>query len=152
MAISIHDFAKLLLAKLAENTLVINFYDLSEKHACISFNYLERIESILRTNNGWREEFSVLIDIQDYFEDRLDWEERLARELLLVTEELGKKMTFDFVHGHFSVIFKEDEIGQIYHGYDSQLVEVMSHFANLMLHDTLLRHYLKKGFPDSTDI
>ena len=148
MAIMMYHFAKLLLAKLAEHSHAINFSDLSEKDAAIPFNYRERIESILRTNNGWREEFSVLIDLEDYFEDRDNWEERLAQELLYVTKELGKEMIVDFVHGYVSVIFKVDEIKQIYQEYNPQLVKIMDHFANLVLTNMLFRRYLKRGFPE----
>ena len=133
MCLSMHDFARLFLAKMADNSLSINFNQTKSKDAYIPFNYRERIENILCANNGWKEKFSVLIDMDEYFEDHFFWERLFAEELLNVVNELGKDFIFDIVSEHISVAFSAKEIKEILSKYDYSIVTIMDHFVNLIM-------------------
>ena len=146
MALSMHDFAILLLSKLAENSLAVNLYYPKQKYAILPFNYRERIENILCADNGWKEEFSSLIDVADYFDDHFWWEERLAHELQNAVQELKKNMTFDIVHEEMSVIFYPNEIQKIFQKYDKDAVKKMGHFVNLLLDSIYTRKYREQFF------
>ena len=63
--LSLNDFTILMLATMANN---------NEGIASIPADYKQRIENILCSDNGWKEKFSILINLDDYFEDHFSWE------------------------------------------------------------------------------
>ena len=133
MAISIREFAILFLVKMADNSRGINFNNPNLKTAYIPFNYRERIENILCANNNWKDEFSVLINMEEYFEDHFDWEKVCASEILKVANELKKQLEFSIVSEYISITFSKDEIIKLLANYDCETVECMDHFVNLVL-------------------
>ncbi len=141
MALSIYHFARILLAELAENTTIINFYNPDIKTADIPFNYREVIENILCADNGWKEEFSPLIDIERYFKEHFYWEEQFATEIMNVANNLGKEIVFDLRRDHFCVIFSPEEIQDIKKEYDIEIIEVAEHFAILLTEFIFTRRY-----------
>ena len=149
MALSIHDFTRLFLAKMADNSIAINFNKPEDKYAEIPFNYRERIENILCTDNGWKEEFSALIDTNEYFEDHFYWERIFADELLKIAKEFKKDFKFDIVSEYISVVFSTKEIKRILSIYDSRIVELMDHFVNLVI-DVIYSREFQEQFTDYT--
>ena len=133
MAISIREFTVLFLVKMADVSRGINFNNPNLKTAYIPFNYRERIENILCANNNWKDEFSILINMEEYFEDHFDWERAFANEILKVTNELKKQLEFDIVSEYISITFSKDEIIKLLANYDRKTVKCMDHFVNLVL-------------------
>lgn len=149
MALPIHDFTRLFLAKMADNSIAINFNQPENKYADIPFNYRERIENILCANNGWKEKFSFLIDIDEYFKDHFYWERVFADELLKVAKELDKNFRFDIVSEYMSVAFSTKEVNKILSNYDHGIVALMDHFVNLVIDAIYSREFLEQ-FTDYT--
>ncbi len=146
MALTLHAFVLLFLAKLADNSLSIDYRQLNIKSANIPFNYRERIENILCANKSWRDNFAVLINLKEYFEDHFFWEEELANEILNVVNELGKKIDFNIVSEYMSIDFSEKEISDILKRFDKYTVSQMDHFVNLLLDAIYSREYLETFF------
>ena len=146
MALLLHDFAKLMLARLAKETRVINFYHPEEKVASIPFDYRERIQNILCEDNGWEEEFAVLIKISEYFDDHFYWEQRLAEEILAVTQELNKKLEFDIVREYMTITFHSNEIQEITEDFDESIVNTMDHFVSLIISGLYSRRHREQIF------
>ncbi|MBQ9279903.1 MAG: hypothetical protein IJ215_02490 [Clostridia bacterium] len=147
MALSIHAFAKLMLAQLAKNTKKISGKKPKRYVANIPFNYRERIENILCTDNGWKEKFSVLIDIDEYFDDHFWWEEKLAQEILNVVRNLGKEINFDIISEYMSISLNPEEIENILKQYDKDITKIMEHFVAIMIDRIYTRRH-KEEFVD----
>ncbi len=133
MALSINAFTKLMLAQLAKNPKRLSGKKSKRYVANIPFNYRERIENILCADNGWKEKFSVLIDIDDYFDDHFWWEEKLSQEIMNVVSELGKKINFDIISEYMSVSLNSDEIEYILKQYDKDITKIAEHFFAIMI-------------------
>ncbi len=134
MPLSMHDFVKLLFAMLAKESNEV--YPRRSKTATIRipFNYRERIENILCAGNGWKEEFSILIDTEDYFEDHFFWEERLSIEMLAVAKQLNRKFQFDLVNEQIILQLSFMEVNSILSSCkDEEVKKTMKHFASLVL-------------------
>ncbi len=129
MALSTYDFAKLFLAKLAENSISTN----KSPCAFIPFNYRERIKNILYADNCWKERFSSLIDMEKYFDDHFFWEENFAKDLLKVLKDLKKEFKFDIVNEYMTVNFSKKEIHEILSSYDENTIQLANHFVSLAL-------------------
>ena len=147
MSLPLHDFAKLMIAELAKNSIVKYLRGVDQKVVYLPFNYRERIENILCADNGWRERFSCLIDIEDYFNDHFWWEERLAEEIKNVTQELKKEITFDIVSEHMIIKLTQEEVEKIEKQYDLFHIERMKHFVDVMTSRIYSRRH-KEEFVD----
>ncbi len=65
----IDEFTLYFLARLTKVQRVIDLNNRNNVIIDIPVNYKEIIEDILNSNESWKEEFSVLIDIDEYFKD-----------------------------------------------------------------------------------
>ena len=143
----IKDFVYLMLASLSENRQI---YSLENKERIIiSFpiDYKQIIEEILCENNGWKERFSVLINIEEYFLNHFAWEQKLGNTLKEVLTELGKKLEYDFEFDRFLIDFTKEEIKEINSRYSNELREVMRHFTSLLT-DLIYTRKFKEHFND----
>lgn len=65
----IEEFVMVLLATLANESKMIDLDNRDKKIVSLPSNYKQIIENILCAENKWKEIFSILIDIEDYFDD-----------------------------------------------------------------------------------
>ena len=147
MALSIRDFARLLLIICAKKTSKIDLSRPQVRTAYIPFNYRQRIENILCANNGWEKEFAILIDVDYYLEDHFWWEENLAEEILGVAEEYQKEISYDLVSELLSIDFFAFEIKMTERYYNENVVKTMERFVNLLL-DAIYSRRFQEEFID----
>ena len=147
-ALDLNDFTILMLATLADNSRVINFINRDNKVAVIPVDYKQRIENILCAENGWKEEFSILINIDEYFEDHFAWEQQFAMQIKNVIERLGKNFEYDFLGDSINLSFTQKEVDFILSNYrDEKLKNIMKHFTSL-LSDLIYSREFQEEFHD----
>lgn len=141
-ALDINDFVYLLLATLAENPKISDLKDRSKKIISLPVQYKQIIENILCADNGWKEEFSILIDTEEYFDDHFAWEQNLALALKQSLIDLNKTFEYDFEYDSLLISFTQDEINMILSQYpDEEVRNIMDHFANLLVDYIYTRKY-----------
>jgi hypothetical protein len=88
--------------------------------------------NILCQQNGWKEKFSGIIDVDEYFDDHFAWEDKLQTALVKALKNLGKKFSIRFGAEYFIVTFTPKEIEEIYRGFNQETLSNMRHFTNLV--------------------
>ena len=151
MSLPIYDFAKLFLAKLADNSDCVHLWETAEKYARIPFNYRERIQNIILSDNGWKEEFSVLIDMDSYLENHFVWEQELSYELIRVAKKFNQEFKVDMIGESIYLAIPEKKLNKILNNYDDVYVVLMDHFVNLVL-DAIYTRDFQECFTDYTSI
>lgn len=145
--LSLNDFVFLMFAMLAKNSKLNDLKDSNIKIACLPFNYKQIIENILCADNGWKEKFSILIDIDEYFDDHFGWEMNLAYVISNVLNSLNKKIDYDLVMDRFSVSFTSDEVDAVLSKYnDEKLLNTMAHFTNLLTNLIYTRQFQEQFY------
>ena len=150
----IKDFTYLLLAILADKSRMINLNDRSIRTISLPGSYKESIEKIMYQGNGWDEEFSILIDVDEYFDNNYKWEEKFARCLKETLEELNKTIEYDLVYDMIHIDFKQEEIDEILSKYQDEAInDAMDHFANLVKDYVFTRRYqaMRKDFEQTKE-
>lgn len=143
--LTIDEFAQLLLVTLASNPIVMDIKDKNKKIVSLPIQYKQIIENILCAENGWRERFSVLIDIEEYFENHFVWERKLALSIKQFLSYLNKPFEYDFENDRLLINFTQNEIEEIMLKYpDEELRNIMYHFANLLINYIYTRDYQEK--------
>ena len=146
--LSLNDFVYLLLATLAKKSQIIDLNDKSKKILSLPVQYKQIIESILCAENGWKDEFSVLINVEEYFEDHFAWERKLASVIKQTLIDLNKTYEYDFENDRLLIIFPEKEIDVIMSKFpDEELKNIMDHFVYLLL-DYIYTRYYQESFND----
>lgn len=141
-------FVYLMLAMLAKNSKIIDLKDSDRKIVPLPVNYKQIIENILCADNGWKDEFSILIDTEEYFEDHFGWEFRLSTTLKQVLSDLKKDFRYDFENDRLLIDFTTDEINSIISNYeDKNLLDVMEHFTYLLV-DYIYTRSFQERFHD----
>ena len=131
--LKIEDFAYLLLATLGTKPRIIDLNDRNSRIVSIPCNYKQRIQNILCAENRWKEMFSGLIDVEEYFDNHFAWEIKLANTLKKVIEEMNKELVYDFERDSLRITFTEEEIEDILNRYENEeLKNRMDHFTNLL--------------------
>ena len=150
--LSLNDFTILMIATLADNSKFIDFANRDKRIAVIPVDYKQRIENILCAENGWKEEFSILINIDEYFEDHFAWEQQLATQIKAVIERLGKNFEYDFLGDSINISFIQKEIDFILSNYkDENMKNIMNHFTSL-LSDFIYSRTFQEEFHDYSSI
>ena len=148
--LSLKEFAILLIVTLADNSKAIDFINRDNKIATIPVDYKQRIENIMCAGNGWRDRFSVLIDIGEYFEDHFAWEEELALQIKNALQQMNKNFEYDFVGDSINISFSQREIDLILSNYkDENIRNIMNHFAAL-LSDSIYSRIFQEEIQDRT--
>lgn len=151
-ALSINEFVYLLLATLAQNPKIFDMKDRSKKIISLPIQYKQIIENMLCADNGWKEEFSVLIDTEEYFENHFAWEMELAITLKQSLIELEKTYEYDFEYDRIRINFTQNEIDMIMSKYpDEELRNVMDHFANLLVDYIYTREFQERFYDYSAN-
>ena len=146
--LSLNDFTILMIATLADNSKFIDFANRDKRIAVIPVDYKQRIENILCAENGWKEEFSILINIDEYFEDHFAWEQQLATQIKAIIERLGKNFEYDFLGDSINISFIQKEIDFILSNYkDENMKNIMNHFTSL-LSDFIYSRTFQEEFHD----
>lgn len=137
----IKDFTYLLLAVLANNS-ETKIHAKNIREISIPGSYKEVIEKIMSQNNGWAEKFSVLIDVEEYFENNYKWEDKFSRCLRDVLKEMGKTIKYDVVYDCIDIVFTQEEVNSILEKYtDKKINEEMEHFSSLLVDYSFTRRY-----------
>ena len=144
MSISIHDFAKLFLAKMAGE-----ISSDGVRVTRIPFNYRQRIENVMCANDSWKKDFSTIINTKEYFEDHFFWEELLAQEIIQVIDELKLKIYFDFVNENMYLFLSEPVIDQITSNFSRRCNSAMEYFVSLIT-DMIYSRQFQEKFVDYT--
>ena len=132
-ALSLNGFAILFIVTLANNSRVIDLINKDNKVAVIPVDYKQRIENIMCAENGWKDRFSVLIDIDEYFDDHFAWEQQLALQIKNVLQQMNKNFEYDFLRDSINISFSQREIDLILSHYMNDNVKnIMNHFASLI--------------------
>ena len=132
-ALSLSKFSVLMIATLADNSKYIDFVYSDKKVAVIPNNYKQRIENILCSENGWRDEFSILINTDKYFEDHFEWEQELATNIKNILNILGKKYEYDFISDSINITFSQKEVDLMLSKFkDENVKKTMNHFVSLL--------------------
>jgi len=142
----IYDFVNYMLATLANKTKSIDLKEPNRKYACLPFHYKQIIECILTAKNGWHKRFSRLIDINEYFDCQAAWEDKLVKNILLVTSNLGKEIEWDLYWDFFVIPYSKEEVENIIGKYsgDEELDNIMCHFVNLLQDYIYTRGYQRQ--------
>lgn len=145
--LSMNEFVYLLLATLAHNSKISDEKDRSKKIILLPIRYKQIIENILCADNGWKEEFSILIDTEEYFENHFAWEKKLALTLKQALIDLNKAFEYDFVYDTLLIYFTQDEINMIISQYpDEKLKNIMVHFVNLLVDYIYTREFQEEFY------
>ncbi len=132
---NIDDFVLLLLARLSKSPKMIDLNGKNNVIVSIPSNYKDIIENILTSNEKWKNEFSVLIDMNEYFNDHYEWENKLAISLEKILTVLEKKLDYNLKTEMLEISFSKSEMDAILSEMnDEHLSSVMDHFV-FLLHD-----------------
>ena len=103
----------------------------------ILIDYKNRIVDVLCENDGWRQKFYPLIDTLEYFKDHFKREDKLTTSLKNYTS----RAELDFESDSIKFKFSFNEIDSIEKQYDYSQVELMNHFADLLVSYIFDREY-----------
>lgn len=132
--IDIKHFAELMLVSIAEQ----DKSDKSEiKRAFIPSDYKKRIESIMYQENNWKIKFSKLIDITEYYDNQINWEDNLSIELSHISKDTKYSWELDSVY----IDYNKQEIERIKKLYDPETLQVMKQFVSLITDYALSRRH-----------
>lgn len=142
--LSLYDFSTLMLIHLAKNSQNSSIGSQQISYASIPFSYKEIIQNILYTDNRWKEMFSVLIDVEKYFNNHFSWEEEMAYALNNVIKSLGKTIEVDFLSDKFKIAFTTEELDNLMKQYpDDNINHLMNHFTRLLNEHIFTRQYIE---------
>lgn len=143
--LSMEDFTILMLGMLAKNSKLKDLNNPDNKIACLPFNYKQIIENILCANNAWKDKFSLLINIDDYFYDHFSWEMSLSFMIEEVLKKFDKEIKCDFVNDLFKIEFSSAEVNDILNKYNNEyLLDTMNHFTSLLTDYIYTRHFQER--------
>ena len=150
--LSLYDFVTLMLIHLAKKSQIIDIRYPHLKYACFPFAYKEIIQNILCAENRWKEMFSTLINVNEYFDDHFGWEIEMSNALDKVIKNMGKTVTVDFVRDKFIITFTNDEITNLIKQYPNEEINnSVDHFTNL-LNDYIYTRYFKEELDNYSSI
>ena len=146
----IDEFTLYFLARLTKVQRVIDLNNRNNVIIDIPANYKDIIEDILNSNESWKEEFSVLIDMDEYFKDHYAWEKKFAISLEKTLTILGKRVDYDFQSDTMRVTFSKMEVQALLDETDNKdLNNIMDHFVSLIQDCQYTRDY--REFMDKFD-
>lgn len=144
-ALDLRNFAILLITTLANNSEVNNPTNKDNKIAFLPVDYKQRIENILCAENAWKEKFSSLIDIQEYFDDHFMWEHQLALQIKNILQQMDKNFEYDFLKESINISFTQKEIDLILSKYkDESIKNTMNYFVSLISDYIYTREYQER--------
>lgn len=146
-SLSMESFVTLMLLHLAKNTKIIDLNNPDNRYACIPFAYKEIIQNILCADNRWKEMFSCLIDIDEYFDDHFLWELKMSNIMDDVIKKMGKTVICEFVKDRFLVLFDSVEMELLSKKYNDKIVnDRMDHFTRLLTDYIYTREFKENHF------
>jgi len=146
--LNLKDFVYLLLGTLAKNSQIIDLEDTNKRVVALPVRYKQIIENILCADNGWKERFSCLIDIEEYFDNHFAWEMKLSIELKQALIDLNKSYEYDFEYDKLRISFTKEEVDAIMSKYqDEEINDKMDHFTNLLV-DYIYTQEFQERFND----
>lgn len=146
--LNLKDFVYLLFGTLATNSRLTDLEDRSKKIMFLPAQYKQIIANILCAENGWKERFSSLIDIEEYFDNHFVWEINLSYVIKEVLMELKKTFEYDLVFDRLLLSFTYEEINAIMSRYaDDEIKNRMDHFSNLLV-DYIYTREFQENFHD----
>lgn len=145
-SLSLEHFVTLMLIYLARKTQIIDLRNPNKKYACIPFAYKEIIQNILYAENRWKDMFSCLINVEEYFDDHFLWENKMSIALECVLKKLGKNVECDFEKDKLLIVFTDEELNELMKKYNNRNINNrMDHFTNL-LNDYIYTREFKENF------
>ena len=149
--LEIKDFSLLMLAILADSSRPLTVAKKTIKIAVLPIDYKQIIQNILCDDNGWKEEFSSLINMKEYFSNHFKWEKKLVSSIQEYIDETCKDVKYDFNTDKIYIRFEFKEIEEIQENilnkYKSQeTINKMIHFTNLLKDLIFTREYQEEFY------
>ena len=133
-----------LMASIAEESPII-YYKQPDRKACVlPASFKQNIQNIMCADNGWLEEFSELINVEDYLDDHFGWELEFATTLEKTIEELGKTFKYDLKRDSITIEFTAKEVEEILSKFPNKTRNVLNHFSRLVRDRIYTREYLER--------
>lgn len=85
--------------------------------------------------NNWKIKFSKLIDITEYYDNQINWEDNLSIELSHISKDTKYSWELDSVY----IDYNKQEIERIKKLYDPETLQVMKNLPHL----SLIMHFLE---------
>lgn len=145
--LDINDFVYLMLASLAQNPRIIDISDRSKKIVSLPIQYKQIIQNILCADNRWKEDFAILIDTKEYFDNHFAWERKLALALKQALINLNKTFEYDFERDKLLINFTQEEIDAILSQYpDEEIKNRMDQLAYLLVDYIYTREFQENHY------
>lgn len=152
LPLEINEFVDLMLATMAEASRITDPKFPTDKKISLPTNYKQRIENILCSGNNWKNRFSQLINIDEYFSDHFEWESKLAKTLKNKLIKAGKIAEYSFETDSLLITISKKEIDKIYERFpDNNLRSAMKHFTSLLQDFIYTREFQERFYDYSAD-
>ncbi len=140
-SLDVEHFSELLLASLANNTMVKIFSNPDIKTACLPFDYKDKIEKIVN-DKSFLDLFLDLINLEEYQKNQLSFEKSLSESVSNELKKLGKKVEIDIEQDMLYIRYTSFEVGDILSKYDESTIQTMNHFASLINNYAFSREFV----------
>ena len=145
--IEIEDFVNLLLVMLANKKSRTDLNDKNKRIVKLPANYKQIIENILCADNNWKDIFSDLINIDEYFDDHFAWEIKLTKTLKETLIKMNKSIEYEFESDSLLITFTTEEIKEIMSRYsDEELTKPMARFVTLLTDYIYTREFQERHY------
>ena len=135
------DLALGMIASMAEESPIIFLGNPDKKMCVLPASYKQNIQNIMCANNGWLEEFSVLIDTEEYLADHFGWELEFSMALEQTIKKLGKSFEYDFKGDMIKIEFTSKEVEDILSKFSNKTRNTLNHFSRLVRDRIYTRQY-----------
>lgn len=130
--LTLKQFSYLFLASLANNSPIIDLKNKNNRVCVLPANFKQNIQNILCAENGWKEEFSYLIDTDSYFYNHFAWESAFASTLKQTITDLKKDYVYDMAQDCIRISFSQKEVDSILSRFPKARQAEADHFARLV--------------------
>ena len=139
--LKVKDLALGMMASIAEETPYHYLKEPNRKTCVLPVNYKQNIQNIMCAGNGWFEEFSRLIDTEEYLDSHFAWEIKFSGALQEAIEEMGKEMKYNYIFDRLEVEFTPEEIESILSKFTKPTRNILNHFSRLVVDRIYSREY-----------
>ena len=143
-AMKVKDLALGMMASMAEESPYIYLREPNKKTCVLPVNYKQNIQNIMCAGNGWFEEFSRLIDTEEYLDSHFAWEIKFAGALEEAIEELGKTIKYNYISDSIEIEFTPEEIEAILSKLTKPTRNILNHFSRLVGDRIYSREYQER--------
>lgn len=134
--VSIDNFVELLIASLANSSLIYHFQEKSKmKVAKLPLNYKEIIKRVMYDEKENILNYSKIIDIEQYYDNTDDWENEFDKALNNYFSKNNKSCVYNFEKNRLEIKYSIDELKEVFIKYDSDILNIASELADALIHE-----------------